>query len=84
MAVPGALPEIVAFAPTAPAGIVIVPVRSSTAAGLLLTSDTNSPPGGAGLDTITGSDVVPPSGTVNDAGTERMLFVTAMSSVPSA
>ena len=83
-AVPGAFPEIVPFAPSAPAGIVMVPDTSSTAAGLLLTSDTTSPPAGAGLEMVTGSVDEPPSGTVNEDGTDSTLFVTEMSSVPSA
>src|SRR5215218_8975228 len=76
VAVPGAFPEIVAFAATAPAGIVMLGINTSTAAELLLTSDTATPPAGAALGILTGSDVVPPSATFTAAGTDRTLFVT--------
>ena len=84
MELPPDRPMTVAFAATAPAGIVMLPDTSSTAAELLLTSETANPPAGAGLEMLTGNEVVPPSGTFNDAGTDSTLFVTERVKKPSA
>ena len=62
----------------------MLPDTSSTAAELLLTSDTTTPPAGAGLEMLTGNEVVPPSGALNVAGTDSTLFVTDIVRVPSA
>ena len=84
VAVPGAWPRTVALAATAPAGIVMLLDTSPTAAGLLLTSDTSTPPAGAGLEMLTGNEDVAPSGAVSVAGTDNTLFVTDIVSVQSA
>ncbi len=83
-ALPGDAPRTVPLAPNAPAGMVTVPVVTSTADELLLTSVTTRPPAGAGLGMVIGSDAVWPRATFTLAGTVRTFWVTETSNSPAA
>jgi hypothetical protein len=64
--------------------MVTVPVETSTADELVLTSVTTRPPAGAGLGMVIGSDAVWPSATFRFSGTVRTFWVTATSNSPPA
>src|SRR6185503_6107844 len=76
VAVPTDLPRSEALAPTAPWGMVIDVVISSTAAGFEVVRSTTNPPGGAGLGIVTGNEAVDPSPTLSVAGTDNTFWVT--------
>ena len=84
VAVPGATPESVALVVCDPSTIVTVGVSTAAAAGLSLTSVTNTPPAGAGEEICTGSDAVPPNGTLSVAGRASTWTETSTGRTPSA
>src|SRR4249919_2821173 len=79
--VPTVAPRRVPFTDSAPAGMVTLGVRTSTA-GLLLTRPTTTPPAGAACGMVIGIDAFSPSGTLSVAGTVSTLGVTVTTSDP--
>jgi hypothetical protein len=69
--VPGAIPATVALAVMPPSGIVTVGVGIDTTNGSLLMRLITSPPTGAGVEIVSGSDAVPPNGTLAVVGRLR-------------
>ena len=68
---PGATPETVTLAVKLPSGIVNDEACNATAAGLSLSKVTSSPPAGAGVVIVKGSDAVPPKPTLSVVGRLR-------------
>ena len=84
VAVPGATPDRMALVVCDPSAIVTIGVSTAAAAGLSLTRVTTTPPAGASEEICTGSDAVPPNGTLSVAGRASTCTDTSTGSTPSA